>query len=463
MFVWAGTSDSLNAYMELEKKFSAQVDLQVTAIANREDDYRLGDELITKQGNTAILYISGGLVNAHKWWHEFAAGEVTSYDAIRSAAQTLALDPEVEKVVVKFDTPGGQVKGIDTAAKSLDRLAKVKSVTGQATMACSAGYWMASYMPQLFADEMAQIGNIGTLAVIPDVSEMLAKQGVKFHVFKAGKYKDIGNPMTPFTEEEKAAIQEHVEKSNNFFLTTVSMNRNLLISDRESWGEAQTFFAGEAKAVGLIDGVATLEDVVGGLLTAKTTYQGEPGMTISTEKLAAIAAGAAPETVLTTAELAHYHSQLEAEADAEDEGNEEAEAQEGEGEGGTEEEGGEPETTAAATGVEHLALAKELGKVEAKLEATEAALQAKEEAVASMKAQMEGLLVVAQAAVGNLQVALQLPKEAKGTAAEVIAQFNELQGQMKARFPQGRKSSDAGSTAEPDMTASASIHPFRPV
>ena len=457
MFVWAGTSDSLTAYMELEKKFSSQVDLQVNARSSQDEDYRLGDDLITRHGNTAVLHISGGLVNAHKWWHEFAVGEITSYDAIRSAAQTLASDLDIKNVVVKFDTPGGMVKGIDTAAKSLHRLAQVKAVSGQATMACSAGYWMASYMPKLFAEDMAQVGNIGTLAVIPDFSEMLAKQGIQFHVFKAGKYKDIGLPMTPFSDEEKAAIQEHVEKSNNFFLTTVSKNRNLLLSDRETWGEAQTFFAGEAKAVGLIDGIATLEDVVGSLLTAETTYPGETGMTISAEKLAAIAAGAAPETVLTTAELAEYQAQLSAEAPkAAVEGEENPEDVDGA-------EGDEPKTEPTASASEHLALAKELGRVEAKLEATEAKLQAKEEAVASVKAQMEGLLVVAQAAVGNLQVALQLPKETKGTAAEVIAQFNDLQGQMKARFPQGRMSSDAPATAEPSVSSGASFHPFRPV
>lgn len=466
MYVWAGTSDSLNTYLELAKKFDAQVELRVqtlTAASNQEEDYRLGDNLIERHGSTAVMYVSGGLVNAHAWWHDYVPGEVTSYDAIKSAVHTLAHDPEVKDVVIKFDTPGGQVKGVQTAAQSLAQLSRMKPTQAQATMACSAGYWLASSVSKIYAEDMAQIGNIGTLAVIPDLSEMFAKEGVKFHVFKAGKYKGDGDPRTPFSEEEKARIQDHVEKSNNFFLTTVSKNRNLMLSDRESWGEAQTFFAGEAKSVGLIDGVATLEEVVGSRMAAEPTYNGENGMTISAEKMAAIAAGAAPETVLTTAELAFYQAQLEAEeAEVEDPETEaEGEEQEAEGEE-AEAEGEEPEVEATKVGAEHLSLAKELGKVEAKLEATEAALQIKEEAVASMKAQMEGLLVVAQSAVTNLQTALQLPKEAKGTTAEVIAQFNDLQDKMKARFPVGRRSSSAGDTAEPNVAA-ASFHPIRPV
>ena len=468
MFVWAGAPESLNTYLDMARKFEGQVALQAQHMAKKSEEeevYDIGDSLIQKVGNTAVLRIQGSLVNAHEWWHDFMPGYVTSYDAIKSAVSTLATDPEVSRVVVHFDSPGGMVKGVDTTARTLKTLASIKPTVGQAAMACSAGYWLASTMPQLFAENMAYVGNIGTMAAYPDYSELLAKEGIKFHLFTAGKEKGDGFSYTAFSEEEKSRIQSSVEKSNNFFLTTVSKNRNLMLSDRESWGEAQTFFAGEAKTVGLIDGVATLEEVVGSLMAAEPTYNGDNGMTISAEKMAAIAAGAAPETVLTTAELAFYQAQLETEeSEVEDpETTAEGEDTEQEAEGEEAETEGEyPEVEATKVGAEHLSLAKELGKVEAKLEATEAALQIKEEAVASMKAQMEGLLVVAQSAVTNLQTALQLPKEAKGTTAEVIAQFNDLQDKMKARFPVGRRSSPAGDTAEPSVAA-ATFHPFRPV
>jgi hypothetical protein len=70
---------------------------------------------------------------------------------------------------------------------------------------------------------------------------------------------------------------------------------------------------------------------------------------------------------------------------------------------------------------------------------------------------MASLLTVAQVAVGNLQVALQRPREAKSTAAEVVAQFNELQGDMAKRFKTGQQTT----TPTEDNTRPAANTSFR--
>ena len=174
-------------------------------------------------------------------------------------------------------------------------------------------------------------------------------------------------------------------------------------------------------------------------------------MLISAEKLAQIQAGAAPETVLTQAELATYM------ANVEKTGEEEVEATK------TEEVKVEEtaDTPVEPTPVADFNMARELGRAEAKIEVLEGQLADQQAKNESMKAQVDGLMVVAQAAVQNLQVALQLPKEAKGTAAEITAQYNELRSKMEARFPAGRASSAAAETQEPDVSPKVP-HPFRP-
>ena len=171
-------------------------------------------------------------------------------------------------------------------------------------------------------------------------------------------------------------------------------------------------------------------------------------MTISAEKLAQIQAGAAPETVLTQAELATYMASLTVVDDTPE----------------------EPEQTSASastttegepTTVEDFNMARELGRAEAKNELLESQLADQKAKNESMKAQIEGLMVVAQAAVQNLQTALQLPKEVKSTAAEITAQYNELKSKMESRFPTGRVSSSTAETQEPVVSAHVP-HPFRP-
>ena len=460
--VWAGSGDSISNYLALAEKYEASTSanhelFQAYQTRFDEEDVgldpvfgvqadRIGLSYLERIGNTAVFNINGSLVNAHSWWHEYAKGSIMSYDAVRDAVSILRSSNDVSRVIVRVASGGGMVAGLESAAKALNSLKLAKNtVVHVETSACSAAYWLSAGAGAIYADSMANIGNIGTMALLPDYSAAYAKEGVKFHLFKAGKGKGYGIPQVEFSEEEKQYFQSYVEKTNNFFLTHVSRARNLLMSDTSKWAEAQTFFAGEASAVGLIDKVASLEEVIGSLTAS--TNNGDTGMTISAEKLALISAGAAPETVLTTAELAIYATTME----TQDEVEPEAKAE---------------ESTIVAEDTakdpqEELMLAKQVGKLEAQLEVAQEALAKQKELADALQAQTDSLLVVAQAAVGNLQVALQKPKETKATAAELLAQYNDLHSEMASRFKPGRTSASAQDTASLDVKPKIQ-HPIRP-
>lgn len=447
MHIWMGTGEALSAYLATVAKYDQALAPTQEYVEDEVDPLfgvdtsSIGLPYLEKFGNTAVLTLAGSMVNSYSWWHPYAVGHVVSYDAMKDAVNILVAAEDVSRVIIRIESGGGMVSGLDSTAKYMRKLTHNKSVVVHTdTAALSAAYWLASSFPRIVASPMAQIGNIGTMALIPDLSGMYDKMGVKFHLFKAGKQKGYGLSETEFTEEEKAFFQSHVEKSNNFFLTHVSTHRNLMMSETDKWAESQSFFAGEAKAVGLVDVVATLEELIGSLTAS--TNNGESNMTISAEKLAQIQAGAAPETVLTQAELATYMANL----DVAEEEPEQATAS-----------APEVEPTAA----EDFNMARELGRAEAKNELLESQLADQQAKNESMKAQVDGLMVVAQAAVQNLQTALQLPKEVKATAAEITAQFNELKTKMESRFPSGRVSSSTAETQEPVVSAHVP-HPFRP-
>lgn len=461
--LWAGTTDSLQRFLAMQSAWADKVKTAAGPVDDEEkwldplfqvDSNRPGLMHLERNGNTAILKISGSLVNGHKWWHEYVVGEMTSYESIKDAVAILQADSSVTRVINLINSSGGATSGVDGAARALKSLNNTKTVvTHSDTGAGSAGYWLASGAGKVYASPMAYMGNIGTMALIPDYSEALAKAGIKYHLIKAGEEKGYGFSETEFTPEELESIQTFVNKTNNFFLTHVSRSRNLMLSDTDTWAEAKSFFAGEAMAVGLIDGVATLEEVIGNMFASNT--MGDSTMTISEEKLALIAAGAAPETVLTKAELAFY-TEASTTVSTEAETVVETEA-----EGTTVETVAEVIAPAAVEPVADIAVAVQLGRAEAKLEAVEAKLALATESNQAMTTQLSSLLVVAQAAVGNLQVALQKPKEVKSSAPELLAQYNELQSEMAMRFPVGRKSAAASSTAPLEVKARVP-HPLRP-
>ena len=154
-------------------------------------------------------------------------------------------------------------------------------------------------------------------------------------------------------------------------------------------------------------------------------------MNIPAEKLAQITAGADPKDVLTEEELQFYTAQLEEDTTAAEENEEVA----GEGADAVE----APEATASDTS-ELLAMAKQIGQLEAQLEAANGRNEKLEAKLLDKDSEITGLAEVAKGAVANLCGALGKPKEGPASASAIVAKFTELQGEMSTRFPVGRKS-----------------------
>lgn len=421
---WLGSSETLTAYAKLEEKFAGASAGDIKAFfeapSSQSEEGPLGANLIDIQGTKAILNIQGSLVNADSWWHKYAPGEVTSYAAIKGAVSQLIQNADIKDVVVNVSSGGGSFSGLSSAGKALNTLSKTKKVVGYTgDLAASAGMWLLSSAGKVYASETAELGSIGVIAMYQDMSKLLEEDGVRVHVVKAGEYKDYGSPFKEFSEEELGYLQSRVDQAYKFFVKHIASNRKLSMKDSGKWAEAQMFFASEAKAVGLIDEVADFEDI-----QTKSTSRTELSMTYE-EKMALISAGTPAEEVLNQEELdAFYASTTEPEA-VEPELEPEAAT--------------EPEADKTINSGNY-ELAVSLGRAEAKLEATEGMLAVAQERSELLQAQTASLLKVAQAAVGNLQVALQKPKEVKTTADEVITQFDSLKAELSARFPSGRQS-----------------------
>jgi ClpP class serine protease len=107
------------------------------------------------------------------------------------------------------------------------------------------------------------VGAIGVFAVHEDLSESLAKEGVKVSLISEGKYKTEGNPYEPLSEEARAAIQGRVAEAYDMFVKAVARNRGVKPADvRNGFGEGRVVGAKQALALRMADRVATLDETV---------------------------------------------------------------------------------------------------------------------------------------------------------------------------------------------------------
>ena len=445
--LWLGTEEALAALVETERMASANFVSMLDRHKAHVDAFdadgepRKGAYLLTVQDNTAVIKVSGSLTKGYRWYHEWLDGQVTSYEAIADALEMAVDDPDISQIVLNIHSGGGAVTGLDALGQTIRRADARKPIRAYTeTAAFSAAYWIASSAREVIAgSRMAEVGSIGTLMVHTSIAKMAAEAGVEFTVFRAGKYKALGLPYEELDEETKAHIQADLEKANGFFLEHVSLRRSLMMSEKNRWAEGRTFFAGEAQDVGLLDRVASLDEILG----AAGAYQPRRDrMLISQEKRAQIAAGADPKEVLTAEELKQYNAELE--ANNEPEGSEDSAGAQAEGSKG-EEEGDQPSEPVASNATlsdDYRQLLRDNGRLEARLEAAEARADDLQSRLDAQAAQVTSLTEIGGLAVKNLQVALGKTQSIPTSPEGLVSEYNALQGEMAKRFKVGRQSSE---------------------
>ena len=181
----------------------------------------------------------------------------------RRTLRAAVADPRVRAVVMRIDSPGGTVAGTDDLANEVAAAAEKKPIVAFAEdLMASAAYYVASQADEIVATRSTDIGSIGVLMVIDDFSGMYAMKGIKTHVLSTGAQKGAGVEGTPITNEQLDEWQRMVDEHMEFFVSAISRGRGM---DREQvlvLGDGRMWLAAEAKKLGLIDRVGSLEQAM---------------------------------------------------------------------------------------------------------------------------------------------------------------------------------------------------------
>ncbi|WP_284011983.1 signal peptide peptidase SppA [Halobaculum litoreum] len=169
-------------------------------------------------------------------------------------------DPNAEALLVKLNTPGGQIvpsEDIRLAAERFDG-----PTIGYATDTCaSGGYAIAVGCDELWAREGSVVGSIGVIGSRPNVHELAERLGVSYEQFTAGEYKDAGLPLKEVSPDERAYLQGIVDDYYDQFVAQVAEGRDMdeaAVRDTE----ARVFLGTEAYDRGLVDGLGDREAVL---------------------------------------------------------------------------------------------------------------------------------------------------------------------------------------------------------
>lgn len=272
---WMITPDALRMILEI---LDAHMEGKITTedAANRVRKAKQGfaldldslgsDEPISRRiGSVGVLRLSGPIFPKANLMTNLSGA--TSLEQFQSEFRSLMADDNIKTVLLDIDSPGGLSDLVDETATEIRNGRDQKPIYSVAnTTANSAAYYLASQATKMYATPSGQVGSIGTFMVHSDDSKQKEMLGVKDTIVKSGRFKAVG--MEPLSDDSYSHLQDFVNQTNDSFVRAVAEGRGVDDSYvRENFGEGGVVSPKRALEVGMIDGIATFDEVLSSINT----------------------------------------------------------------------------------------------------------------------------------------------------------------------------------------------------
>lgn len=230
----------------------------IFAAAKVVEDPQYGGVLYAVDDNgIAVVQIQGAMAKAAG---KYAA---TSSVQVRKALRVAAADQDVDAIMMVVDSPGGSVAGTQSLGDDVRAVDAVKPIHSHIDdLGASANYWVPSQARRVTANRTALVGSLGTYAVIEDSSKKAEMDGVEVHVLSTGPQKGAFVEGAPVTEKQLEAAQKTVNELNAVFIEAVAGGRRMSLDAAAALFTGDVWMAPEAKALGLLDGVMSLDQAM---------------------------------------------------------------------------------------------------------------------------------------------------------------------------------------------------------
>jgi protease-4 len=151
--------------------------------------------------------------------------------AIKERLKLAALDSDVKAVLLKVDSPGGEVLAADDIAREIaafqrDTLKPVIATMG--SMAASGGYYISAPCRWIVANELTITGSIGVIMHGWNYRALMDKVGIKPQIYKSGKFKDmLSGEKSPeeILPEENSMVQSLIDQTYARFTNVIALGR----------------------------------------------------------------------------------------------------------------------------------------------------------------------------------------------------------------------------------------------
>jgi len=184
---------------------------------------------------------------------------------VREELQKAEEDDAVKALIVRINSPGGTITASDLIYREIDTFKtrrKIPVVAVMMDVAASGGYYAALAADTIVALPTTVTGSIGVIMLTVNAQGLMEKIGVAPLAIKSGEMKDAGSPFRPLTAQERAVFQSVIDQMYGRFVTLIARSRKIPEDRVRTFADGRIYTAEQAKALGLVDQIGYMDDVV---------------------------------------------------------------------------------------------------------------------------------------------------------------------------------------------------------
>ena len=185
-------------------------------------------------------------------------------DRFANEIRKAANNKRIKAIVIRGNSPGGSLTASDIMWREIMKAKEKKPViASMGDVAASGGYFISMPCDAIVARPNTITGSIGIFGMMFNLSDMLEdKLGITHDVVNTGEYSDIMTVTRSLRPEERAIIQQGVDRGYETFITKAAAGRGMTVQQIEEVASGRVWTGTQALENGLVDQLGGIDDAI---------------------------------------------------------------------------------------------------------------------------------------------------------------------------------------------------------
>ncbi|WP_067143478.1 signal peptide peptidase SppA [Oceanivirga salmonicida] len=185
------------------------------------------------------------------------------FDEVYKKVKKIKELDNLKGLVIEINSPGGSAYESSLIHSMLKQEFKnIPIFISMKDVCASGGYFIASSGQKIFANKSTITGSIGVVALYPNFKNLLDKIGVNYSGIQKGETTEFGDLTQELSPKSETLFQNQMIQVYEEFKKVVMRARIMTDKKLEPIAGGRVWTGLEAKEIGLVDKIGTLDDTI---------------------------------------------------------------------------------------------------------------------------------------------------------------------------------------------------------